>query len=266
MFRKIISNLPFSTALVEQLGVYAKKIKNEENTRKLGLFFVVLTIIVQSFILMQPPESANASDNIIDLKNSSTALQKNGFKLSIAATNTTQGFVDASNVLAAAQEQISYTITVQNPSAKSKSIEISNNISDLLEYADLIDDGGGTLNSVNGQLSWPMTTIDPSSIQTRTYTIRLFTEIPATAKNAKNSQSFDCKLTNIFGNTLDINVSCPLPKIAEQIITVFPKINQINSTLIAIIILIIAVYFYARTRQIKQEIHLIRKDMNSGTI
>ena len=83
MFRKIISNLPFSSTLVEQLGVYAKRIKKEETTRKLGLLFIALTIIVQLFILMQPPESANARDDIINLESATSSLQKKGIKFPI---------------------------------------------------------------------------------------------------------------------------------------------------------------------------------------
>src|SRR5665647_3042356 len=61
MFRKIVSNLPFSPALVGQLGFYAKRLKKEEATRRLGLVFLALTLVVQSFAVFQPPESANAS-------------------------------------------------------------------------------------------------------------------------------------------------------------------------------------------------------------
>lgn len=61
MFRKIVSNLPFSPALVGQLGFYAKRLKKEEVTRKLGLIFTALALAVQSFAVFSPPEAANAS-------------------------------------------------------------------------------------------------------------------------------------------------------------------------------------------------------------
>lgn len=61
MFRKIVSNLSFSPALVGQLGFYAKRLKKEEATRRLGLVFVALALVVQTLVVFQPPESANAS-------------------------------------------------------------------------------------------------------------------------------------------------------------------------------------------------------------
>ena len=61
MFKKIVSNLSFSPALVGQLGFYAKRLKKEETTRRLGLVFVALALVVQSLVVFQPPESANAA-------------------------------------------------------------------------------------------------------------------------------------------------------------------------------------------------------------
>jgi len=63
MFRKIVSNLSFSPALVGQLGFYAKRLKKEQTTRRLGLVFVALALVVQSLAVFQPPESANASSS-----------------------------------------------------------------------------------------------------------------------------------------------------------------------------------------------------------
>lgn len=61
MFRKIVSHLSFSPALVGQLGFYAKRLRKEEATRRVGLVFVALALVVQCLAVFQPPESANAS-------------------------------------------------------------------------------------------------------------------------------------------------------------------------------------------------------------
>ena len=49
MFRKLVSNIAFSPALVSQLGFYAKRLRKEETTRRIGLIFTVLALVVQSF-------------------------------------------------------------------------------------------------------------------------------------------------------------------------------------------------------------------------
>lgn len=63
MFRKIISNLSFSPALVGQLSFYAKRLRKEQATRRIGLVFVAMALVVQGFTFFQPPESANAANN-----------------------------------------------------------------------------------------------------------------------------------------------------------------------------------------------------------
>lgn len=61
MFRKLISNLPYSPSLITEVGFYARRLKKEEATRRTAMIFVALTIVFQSFSLLTPPESANAS-------------------------------------------------------------------------------------------------------------------------------------------------------------------------------------------------------------
>ena len=78
MFRKIVSNIAFSPALVGQLGFYAKRLRKEETTRRMGLIFTALALVVQSFAVFTPPESANAANgnNVIygGVKNKSDLL------------------------------------------------------------------------------------------------------------------------------------------------------------------------------------------------
>lgn len=61
MFRKLISNVNYSPALVGQLGFYARRLKREEATRRIGLVFTALALVVQSFAVFSPPEAANAA-------------------------------------------------------------------------------------------------------------------------------------------------------------------------------------------------------------
>lgn len=61
LFRKLVTNLPFSPALLNQVGFYAKRLRKEQATRRLGLLFTALAITVQSFAILQPPEPALAA-------------------------------------------------------------------------------------------------------------------------------------------------------------------------------------------------------------
>lgn len=61
MFRKLVSNLSFSPALIHEVGFYARRLRQEEITRRLTVLFVLLTLVMQSLAVFSPPESANAS-------------------------------------------------------------------------------------------------------------------------------------------------------------------------------------------------------------
>jgi hypothetical protein len=273
MFKKIVSNLPFSPALVGQLGIYSKKLRKEKATRQLTLMFVVFFIIVQSMILFQPPTSANANS----LSSSQTCLVNSQLQSSgllcdsnaiktITAINTSQGFVDASALTVNAGDQISYTIAINNPNSSPISTTLQDNISDILDYSTLIDNGGGVIDETTGILYWPNTVLSMHEKQTRTFTVRLFNSIPSTAQGVNNSKSYDCIISNSFGNSIDINVDCPTPKVVEKIVTNLPKIGIIGNIIFSCIVLIISVYLFINSNQLNKEIHIIRKNTNAGVI
>lgn len=422
MFKKIISNLPFSPALVGQLGFYANRLRKEEATRRIGLVFVVLALIVQSLVVFQPTESANAAspsdmvsgglglganrslNNFLRPYDSNTKHLKDvmnyvgitreeiaaaqftswraGDKLSWGfgprysyaqgerqysitnesgqkvttvysrpmklaagagaqiwgwvghsqkvgwfaimqscgnlvtdivpppppppkcivnnqllasdedcrpcpgneslwindesciphidktktATNTSQGFIDAATKIAHASDQISYTISIKNTGLLATNAKLDENLADVLDYSELIDNGGGTLNSTSKVLSWPEVNLNPGEKQTRTFVIRLNESIPATARGASDPTSYDCIMTNTFGNSIDIKVDCPAPKVVEKVVEELPRTGPTENMIFAGIVLAIATYFFARTKLMREEIRLVRRNVNAGSI
>ena len=270
MFRKIISNLPFSPALVGQIGLYSKRLRKEKITRRLGLIFVILALLVQSFAVFQSPESTSAlnkSDTASEeLEISENQSLNSKIIRSVTATDASQGFVDASSVTAYAGDQISYTITIHNTDINPISVKPTESLLDLLDYSTLIDNGGGTLDTTTKILSWPDVTLAPNTKQTRTFAIRLLDTIPTTAQDINNTKSYDCIMTNTFGNSIDVRVDCPVIKVVEQIVAGLPSTGTTENIIFASIILATATYLYARTRQLEKEVRLIRKDISTGTI
>jgi hypothetical protein len=390
MFRKIVSNLSFSPAIVGQLGFYAKRLRKEETTRRLGLIFVVFALIVQGLAVFQPPESANASNtndfvpgglglganrslnnflgpydansnNIKDVMNhvgitraeiaaaqfsswmtpgtlswgfqprfsaaqgektvnvTSAAgkpivtvyarpmtllngnariygwvgysakmgwfaimqacgnlvtktvppppvVEKVKIDLSKTAANISQGSVDATKVVAKESDQIKYTVTTKNSGNTTQTVKLSDNLADVLEYSTLIDAGGGTLNATTKVLSWPDVTLAAGASAIRSFAVHVLDTIPATAQGASDPTSFNCKMSNVFGNSISINVVCPTPKVVERVVTELPRTGPAENLLFGAIVLAVVTYFYARSRQLGKEVKLIRRHVNVGTI
>jgi len=388
MFRKIVSNLSFSPALVSQLSFYAKRLRKEETTRRMGLVFVALALVVQSLAVFQPPESANASNpgdfvvgglglgskksinnflspydansrNLKDVMNyfgitraeitsaqfghfttgsklswgyearpgstgvtitngAGTAVNTVfGRPLSIAngqteiygwigqssklgwfaimqscgnlatngippppvppppakivqsktAVNVSQGNVIASTVAAKENDRITYTISVENIGGTAKTVSLEDNLGDVLEYATLVDKGGGTYDTSKRTLSWPDINLAPKGKQSRSFTVQVLATIPATPQGQSDQSSYNCLMENVFGNeSVTIPVVCAPPKVIETVVTQLPKTGPAENMIFAGIVLAIVTYFYARARQVNKEIRLIRRDLNAGTI
>ncbi|MEI6054211.1 MAG: hypothetical protein WCQ49_02460 [Candidatus Saccharibacteria bacterium] len=426
MFKKIVSNLPYSPALIGQLAFYAKRLRKEETTRRLGLFFVILALIVQSLAVFQPPEAANAAsasdmvygglstslDSYLKPYDSNTKFLKDtmnyigitreeivaskysswtakdkiswgfiskysydqgervysvtnasgqivttvysrpmtiknspdteifgwiGYSKKVGwfgimkncgnlvtnaapkvvppptptttvpdkcalnpallstdkdckpclgnetiwindpsckpniiksktATNTSKNFIDASSEIADAGDQISYTINIENTGLESTTVKLEDNIADILEYSTLTNNGGGSLDKNTGILSWSDVTLIPKAKQTRTFVVKLLDPIPVSAQGISDDTSFDCNMTNVFGNSINIKVNCPTAKVVEQVVTRLPVTGPNENIVFIGIVLAFTSYFYARTRQVKKELRLIRRDASSGII
>lgn len=61
MFRKLVSNLPFSPQMLSQLSFYGKRLSRENATRKLVVVFAIMAMVVQFFGFVAPAERTNAS-------------------------------------------------------------------------------------------------------------------------------------------------------------------------------------------------------------
>ena len=388
MFHKLVSNLAFSPALITELGFYARRLRQEEITRKLTVLFVVLALIMQSLAVFSPPESANASnqqdiirggvtslddlllryDNneedikdiyttagitrseiakmqpgVIDAKNNvfimsrygqlantqnevsmaysrsaggtgiryfsqlavgsgytdfngwtghSTALgwfgiiQANGSLVtqgaptSINSVNSADATVtksvttvnlsnsDSTDNSAPLKpfEKLSYSLKVSNPGVDSVTTPISVRIADLLEYANLIDGGGGTYNQSAGTLSWPQVQLAPGQAQERTFVIQILSSLPSTAIGESNAESYDCELSIIFGNQINKSVECSASKTIEGVLVQLPTIGSGPNIIFMVVIATVVGFFYIRTRQLKKEIRIIRHNFNAGII
>ena len=181
--------------------------------------------------------------------------------------NVSQGNVDATTVTAKESDKIVFTLTAENTGGTAKSFTFEDSLSDVLEYAKLADNGGGTFNEDTKKLSWPAITLEPGDKQTRTFAVQILSTIPATPQGISDPSSYDCKIENTFYDAyVVIPVTCATPKIIENVVTELPTTGPTENMIFAGIVLALVTFFYYRSKQLGTEIRLIRRDINGGTL
>lgn len=179
--------------------------------------------------------------------------------------NLTQG-VDASTIKAQASDRIEYTVYLENIGQTTVSRTISEELTDVMEYATLLQSGGGTYDETTKVLSWGDISLKPGEKTSRSFVVQLLSTIPTTARGASEPSSYDCIMTNAFGNTVAVPVACETPKLVEGAVAELPKTGPGENMLFAGIAGTVVTFFWARSRQLAREVRLVRKDFNMGTI
>ena len=183
------------------------------------------------------------------------------------ARNITQQIADANGTKAAAGDTIEYTLSVKNRSKEArKDFVIEENMSDILEYADIIDASGAefTTNPVK-MLTWAPISIQPNETVTRTVLIKIKSEIPATPASTSDPLSYDMKLVNVYGDTVQIELPKKPIKTVEQVVTTLPSTGLGVNVAISTILIMSTTYFYFRSRLMVKEVGLVKQQFNYGS-
>ena len=197
------------------------------------------------------------------------------FELSKKVKNVSQLVDDANNTTVMPGDRLEYRLRVKNVGNTTGSYTLQDNLSDVLEYATLIDAGGGTLATQQGgapaekigTISWPTVEIKPGANIEKIISVQVKATIPATPQGTSNPESYNCRMVNDFsGNGTAVMVNCPTPKAVEQVVSELPKTGPTENMIFAGVVIAVVTYFYTRSRQLKKEVRLIRRDLHAGTI
>lgn len=180
--------------------------------------------------------------------------------------NLTQNVADATTTTAQASDRIEYTIYVENIGMITTDVVLKEELADVLEYASLQQNGGGAFDTTQQVLSWGTVTLQPGEKTIRTFVVKVADMIPATPQGTSEPSSYDCIMTNGFGNTVSIRVACETPKVLEATVEQLPSTGPTENILFGGMVASVVTFFWARSRQLNKEVRLIRKDFNTGTI
>ena len=185
--------------------------------------------------------------------------------LSKKASNLTQGIDDANGTTAQAGDIILYSLQVTNTSEDTpiRRFVVEENISDILEYADVIDFHGGVMDD-NNIVRWPPMNIEPGATESQQLTIKVKDPVPQTPVAASDPGSFDLTMTNVYGNTVNIHLPPTVVKTTEQITTTtLPNTGPGETLAVAAATTVVVGYFFARTRLMAKELDIVRVDYAS---
>jgi hypothetical protein len=134
-----------------------------------------------------------------------------------------------------------------------------------MDYANVVSDGGGQINQ-NDVISWPAINIAPTASETHKIIVQVKNPIPNTPPSSSDPELFDHIMTNIYGNTVNINL--PQSPVSAVVTTTqaLPNTGPGDSLIIAAVIVMIVGYFLARARLLSLEGSLAIEDNNGGVI
>lgn len=172
-----------------------------------------------------------------------------------AAINST---VKAGDVL----EYILTTTNSQNVDKTAYSIE--DYIGDVLDYANLdqafLTAQSGTYNADTKKVVWANQTIPAKSEVVKLFRVTVKSPIPATNAPSGVTTSFDCKISNRYGNEIGMVVACPIVKGIEAL----PNTGPGESLALGFLITTVIGYFFARSRLMSKELDLIKVEYSSA--
>jgi uncharacterized repeat protein (TIGR01451 family) len=211
-----------------------------------------------------PGEQTNKSECYPCPKAKNTNATSACLELTKSASNQTQSIQNANNTTALAGDVIVYTLQVKNTGTQAvKAFVVEETLSDVLEYADIVDLSGGQIDS-KGVATWPKQDIAASSVVEKRVTVKVKSPIPQTPVSSSDPGSFNLIMTNVFyGTAVNIKLPASTSKSVEMAVTSMPNTGPGTTIAIAFVILAVAGYFLARNMLLAKELDIARSDYTS---
>ncbi len=184
--------------------------------------------------------------------------------LAKTASNVTTNTPDANGTMAKAGDVITYTLHTKNNGKETvKKYAVLESMSDVLDYADIIDFHGGKIDADN-VVHWDLVDIKPGQTITNKITIKVKNPIPNTPVSTSNPGKFDLVMNNTYGNAVNIKLPPSIIKITERTTTTLPNTGPGENMAIAFALTAFVGYFFARSRLLNKELDLVRQDYAAG--
>ncbi len=208
----------------------------------------------------------NTDIGCVPCQNSTSSQDKLAcIEVSKTATNNTQGISDANNTTAQPGDVINYTVYAKNTGkADVNKYIFQENVSDVLDYADITDLHGGSIDS-NNIVSWPSVDVKAGDTAQQQLTIKVKNPVPQTPVSVSDPSHFDLMMTNVYGNTININVPGSPVKSIESASTTLPNTGPGTSIFVLTLIVFLASFLFSRSRLLAEESAIVINENKNKT-
>lgn len=175
--------------------------------------------------------------------------------------NLTQNNLDANNTIADANDRIEYTLSSVNLGNTQIDNYTQEDLSNVMDYASLVDNGSGKFDNNSKTISWDKTTLAPRATDTKKIVVEVNSKIPSTPRAVNDPAAYSCSITNTYGNTISIWINCPTEKLLANLFEQLPHIDTSANLIIDVTLLLFITYFYVWKQQ-RYKKHLQNKGVH----
>ncbi|MBI5357428.1 hypothetical protein HZB74_01115 [Candidatus Saccharibacteria bacterium] len=159
-----------------------------------------------------------------------------------------------------AGDVIEYKLITANSNATEKTnYDVVDYVGDVLEYADLdksfLASQGGSFNETTNQVIWSKQTLPANGQLEKKFRVTLKNPIPGTNSPTQASTTFDCKISNKYGDEISLQVECPVLKTVETL----PNTGPGEAIGVSFTLTTFAGYFLARNKLLTKELGILRR-------
>ncbi len=129
-----------------------------------------------------------------------------------------------------------------------------------MDYADITDAHGGTLDDKTKIISWPAIDIKAGQTVTKLLTVKIKDPIPDTPISSSDPLHFDHRMTNVYGDTVIVNLPGNVVTLTQTVNGKLINTGPGTSVIAIVSLTVIVGYFFARSRLLSEEIDIVRSD------
>lgn len=211
-----------------------------------------------------PPPVAPPPVTVTTCQDSNTCLPA---LLSKKVQNITQSLTPEQSLSSKAKagDVLEYTLSTTNPNNTAiLKYDVTDDVGDILDYA-LIDQTflsqqGATMLTDKKSVIWASQTIPAKGELKKVFRVVMKNPLPTTNQPNATAPDFDCKMQNLYGNSITIPVACSTIKTIEQL----PNTGPGTTVGAAFAVTAVSSYFFSRSRLLAKELTLVKKQYTSS--